>query len=57
MSGAVSPLEPMLGGKCREYYKEGLKLLDILAQRSPLSLKGGEDFEAASVEDTSGGKN
>lgn len=56
MSGAVSPLEPMLGGKCREYYKEGLKLLDILAQRSPLSLKGGEDFEAASVEDTSGGK-
>jgi hypothetical protein len=30
----------MLGGKCRKYYEEGLKLLDILAQMSPLSLKG-----------------
>jgi hypothetical protein len=47
----------MLKGKRREYYEGCLKLLDFfLAQRSPLSLKWGEDFEAASVEDTSGGK-
>jgi hypothetical protein len=39
----------MLKRKRREYYEGCLKLLDVLAQRSP-------DFEAASVEDTSGGK-
>jgi hypothetical protein len=40
ISEVFSPLGPVLRGKYREYYEEGLKLLDILTRKSPLSLKG-----------------
>jgi hypothetical protein len=39
-SGTFSPLQPVLRGRCTNFFEEGLRLLDILAQRSPLAFKG-----------------
>lgn len=38
--GTFPPLDPVLRGRSMEHFEGGLRLLDLLAQRSPLALKG-----------------